>query len=166
MGLFDKKKKVSPKKFGKLLGEVLRETLSNNFERKNLLIIQKQFIERDWKFNYPRYSLEIMKMYITMIDFMIVSNYHFLENNSIDQINQKFMDNWFGVIPKEHVGDITQTSIYLLQSDQPLLTVSRIAAENYFGKDKVDPEKVIYFGASARAFNDVLETLKKEVNVK
>ena len=164
MHFFSKKRRISAKKFGKLLGDVLKETLSDQFERKNLLTTQKQFLERNWEFDYPRYALEITKLYINMIQLMIVNDYHHISDK--ERMSQNFVNSWSDIIPEPHGAEMFQNMINLIGADQPLLSLSRIAAQNYFGEKRVSSEMVLYFGASAKAFNDVLEGVKKEVIVK
>lgn len=46
LDLFSNRARLTSSKIGKLLGELLRETLSKMFEKQSLLIIQKRFIEK------------------------------------------------------------------------------------------------------------------------
>lgn len=162
MGLFNRKKKGSPEYFGKLLGEVLRESLASQFNKQNLVTTQEQFIERGWEFNYARYSFEIMSLYVNMIQLRIVKEYANCSDPTI--LASSFIES----LPIEYVKQSNKQFLEslnsILKSDKPLVTISRKAAENYFG-DKAGMEEFLHFVAFAKAFDYVLNTFSDEVDL-
>ncbi len=161
---FSRKRKLSPEKFGELLGEILRKTVAEISDNRNR--VKMQFEERNWKFNFSQYHDVVLKMFVNITQQKIVRDFQDCSNPS------NLINSFIDTLPKEYTKQskmkFFESSLELTKSDSPLLTASRIAAQNYFNKklDNLGLEKIMYFGSSAKAFNEVLESAIKNIRVK
>lgn len=153
MGLFNRKKRVSAQTYGELLGTVLREAMEGIFDDNNLDDLKKFFNEKDWKFEYGKYSYEVMNLFAQIIQLSINSKNEF---HIATDIGASFLK----TLPQEYIDesekDFLIKTMNLVKAKDPLLTSSRMAAQNYFGK--VDMEAVLHFHSYLRALGELLKT--------
>lgn len=163
-GLFGSKKRVSAKRFGQILANVLRETISIKTNRDSILASQQYFFDRGWVFNEPRFVNELKVMYFSQVQFIMIDGFQLVIDKKA--ILDNFIQSSHGLISNEDYLRVVQTSLNMMASDQPLTTLSRITAQNYFGDESVGMESVMFFGASVKAFGSVLEELKSDYFIK
>lgn len=159
MGLFNRKKKVTPSKFGELLGKELKDGLSDIFKEQNLLKIKEKFTDSAWDFNFARFSFELMNIFEKMVSLKLIREYP--RESDWNNMLTHFQDS----LPKEFFKHNREEDLKkLFKSDQPLLTISRIAAENYFDKE-IEIEEVFYFLSFAKAFNYFINKIFNKVEL-
>lgn len=160
---------VSPERYGELLADVVIEVLDNELNSDGLSKAKREFERQGWQFDSNRFSSCIVYLYVSQAEYHVQAN-HLGDIDSIEDIYDSFLDSVLDSVPERYEDSILSiegdmpSSIKLEMSDAPTLTISRLAAQKYFGSE-VDMNEIMTFGARAKSFSGILDTFESEVDI-
>lgn len=157
---------VSAKEYGELLADLILKTLDKEFEGDRESKIRREFKKEDWIFDYDRYYSAVLNLYVGQAAYHVHSN-HLDSLDSLDDVFSSMLDSVLYSVPDKYEINLTRdgmpVTLKLTNSDEPTLTASRMAAEDYFGPDP-QLDQIMIFGASAKSFSNILNKFEREID--
>lgn len=160
--------KSKSKKYGEevsnLILSIMKEEVEGNSDTKS------QMKEFGIDYNRDRYIRVVFELYIRLTLFHIVTNLsHKIADEGKNKDLRKLVDTIYDNIPdfyfdSKNMDNSIIIANKLVLEERPVLTASRLAAQDYIGGE-VGVEEVTYFGSISKAFLKSLREIEEEVGL-